>query len=90
MIQEHNLVNFGFVKNEIDEWDTGYKPTHYYTRDFGHPQHGLCLITNCEVDVEKDGGWFVEIFNTEGFKRVTDMNELKQLIDTFEKLEKTN
>jgi len=88
MIQEHNLANLGFTKNELGEWDTGGEPTHYYTRDFGHPQHGLCLITNCESDIEKNSGWFVELFNTEGFKRISDLNELKALIDVLEILEK--
>ena len=88
MIQEHNLVNLGFTRNEIDEWDAGDKPTYYFTRDFGHSQHGLCLITNCEMDIEKDGGWFVELLEVEGLKRITDLNELKTLIDILEKLEK--
>ena len=88
MIQEHNLVNLGFTKNEIEEWDTGGDPTYYFTLEFGHPEHGLCLITNCEMDIEKDGGWFVEFFNTEGFKRITDLNELMDLIAILKKLEK--
>ena len=88
MIQEHNLINLGFTREDISEWDTGGEPTHYYTYDFGHPQHGLCLITNCESNIEKNESWYVEFFNTEGFKRITDLNELMDLITTLKKLEK--
>lgn len=87
MIKEHNLVNLGFDREDISSFESGGNPTHYYTYNFGHPQYGLCLITNCENEVEKDGGWFVELFEVEGFKRITDLNELMDFFVTLKKLE---
>jgi hypothetical protein len=80
---EQNLVNLGFELQPIDD---GEASTHYYTKDFGDEHYGICLISNTKLDVEKDGGWFVEIFEAEGFRRIFDFNELKTLNDILEKL----
>ena len=36
-------------------------------------------------EIEKDGSWFVEIFNTEPQIRFDEFNELKALINLIEK-----
>jgi hypothetical protein len=86
-LTEQNLTNLGFSQQPLDD---GEESTYYYTKEFGDVRYGICLISNCKSDVEKDGGWYIEIFEAEGLKRIFDLNELKALNDIFEKLEQND
>lgn len=79
MITENGIKSLGFERSELDEPFNG-KPEYYYSYDI---VNGLSLITNTNVDANKEG-WQVEIFNVEPGIEFTDFIEVQTFINNIE------
>ena len=79
-MKEEVLINLGFERNDVSEEESGDKAFYYFTMDFGD----LCLISNANDESEKDGGYFVEVFDNMDI-RITIEEDLKALIDIFKR-----
>ena len=76
---EREIKLLGFKREDMKDGNySGY----YYTYDIAH---GFSFMSNANDEIEKDGSWFVEIFNTEPQIRFDEFNELKALINLIEK-----
>jgi hypothetical protein len=79
-MKEEVLINLGFERNDVSEEESGDKAFYYFTMDFGD----LCLISNANDESEKDGGYFVEVFDNMDI-RIEDETDLKNLIEIFKR-----
>ena len=79
-MKEEVLINLDFERNDVSEEESGDKAFYYFTMDFGD----LCLISNDNDESEKDGGYFVEVFDNMDI-RITIEEDLKALIDIFKR-----
>jgi len=76
---EKEIQLLGFKREDMNDGNySGY----YYSYDIAH---GFSFISNANDEIEEDGSWFVEIFNTEPQIRFDEFNELKALINLIEK-----
>ena len=76
---EKEIKLLGFKREDMKDGNySGY----YYAYDIAH---GFSFMSNANDEIEKDGSWFVEIFNTEPQIRFDEFNELKALINLIEK-----
>ena len=79
-MKEEVLINLDFERNDVSEEESGDKAFYYFTMDFGD----LCLISNDNDESEKDGGYFVEVFDNMDI-RIEDETDLKNLIEIFKR-----
>jgi hypothetical protein len=79
-MKEEVLINLGFERNDVSEEESGDKAFYYFTMDFGD----LCLISNANDESEKDGGYYVEVFDNMDI-RIEDETDLKNLIEIFKR-----
>ena len=79
-MKEEVLINLDFERNDVSEEESGDKAFYYFTMDFGD----LCLISNANDESEKDGGYFVEVFDNMDI-RIEDETDLKNLIEIFKR-----
>ena len=79
-MKEEVLINLGFERNDVSEEESGDKAFYYFTMDFGD----LCLISNANDESEKDGRYFVEVFDNMDI-RIEDETDLKNLIEIFKR-----
>jgi hypothetical protein len=79
-MKEEVLINLGFERNDVSEEESGDKAFYYFTMDFGD----LCLISNSNDESEKDGGYYVEVFDNMDI-RIEDETDLKNLIEIFKR-----
>lgn len=70
-MKENELVELGFRKEEDDVY-------HYYVFDIAQ---GFDLISNASDEVDVDGEWYVEVFDTHPAIRFTDIEEVKVLVN---------
>lgn len=80
-MKEKELVELGFERVDISAEDSGDRPFHYYTYDFGNKSFSLITDANDEIEDDK---WYVEVFEDESI-RFTSAIEVKQLIRLIEK-----
>jgi hypothetical protein len=76
---EKEVQLLGFQKEE--DYD-GIKDSHYYTYDI---VRGLSFISNDNQEAEKEGQWYVDMFNTEVPIRFYKFEEVQVLINLLEK-----
>lgn len=79
-MKEEVLINLDFERNDVSEEESGDKAFYYFTMDFGD----LCLISNANDESEKDGGYYVEVFDNMDI-RIEDETDLKNLIEIFKR-----
>jgi len=74
---EQDLIDLKFKKEIVTKEQSG-APTdwHYYTYDFAK---GFSLISQASDEVTDDN-WFVEVFETDGKIKFTDLDFVQQLI----------
>ena len=79
-MKEQDFISLGFEKIEVSAEESGDKPFHYYTLDFG--ASGFSLISN-DNDDAKENGWFVEMFDYENirFENYQDVSDLIRVIN---------
>jgi hypothetical protein len=78
---EKQIQLLGFEVNHDDgggSWDK----YHYYTHTIAR---GLEFISNASDEVDEDGEWFIEVFETDPTIRFYKMEEVQALINTLEK-----
>lgn len=76
-MKEKELIALGFERTDVTAEESGYETDwYYYTLTLGNH---LCLITNDNTEVEKDG-WYVEVFEDETI-RFTNSEDIKALVD---------
>lgn len=76
-MKEKELIALGFERTDVTAEESGYETDwYYYTLTIGNH---LCLITNDNTEVEKDG-WYVEVFEDETI-RFTTSSDVMALID---------
>ncbi len=76
---EKEIQLLGFEK-QIPNDDLG-DDWHYYTYDV---TKGFEFITNASDEIEKDGQWFVEFFNSDPEIRFYEFGEVQALINLIE------
>lgn len=76
---EKEIQILGFEREEYGDWDGEY---HYYSYEI---TKGLSLIASDNKEAEKEGQWFVDVFNTEDPIRFYKMEEVQSLINILEK-----
>ena len=76
---EKEVQLLGFQKEE--DYD-GIKDFHYYTHDI---IRGLSFISSDNQEAEKEGQWYVDIFDTEDPIRFYKFEEVQALINLLEK-----
>lgn len=79
-MKEEVLINLDFERNDVSEEESGDKAFYYFTMNFGD----LCLISNANDESEKDGGYYVEVFDNMDI-RIEDETDLKNLIEIFKR-----
>lgn len=75
---EQDIIDLNFKKEVSDD---GYEVFYYYTYVI---VNGLTLISNSNDSLE-DGGWYIDIFNTETPIRFFVKDEVLNLIKILEK-----
>lgn len=76
---EKEVQLLGFEKKE--DYD-GVKDFHYYTY---YIVRGLSFISSDNQEAEKEGQWYVDMFNTEDPIRFYKFEEVQALINLLEK-----
>lgn len=79
-MKEKDLVELGFEKEVSLDLINGEPEFYYYVKEI---TNGLDFITNTD-DEARDGGWFVEFFNTEIPVRYYDLDTVKNLFRLIE------
>lgn len=82
---EKEVQLLGFEKEIYDEWwddegNTG--SSHYYAYEI---TNGISFISSASDEAEKDGQWYVDVFNTEDPIRFYKFEEVQSLINMLEK-----
>ena len=81
-MKEKELVALGFERTDVTAEESGYETDwYYYTLTFGNGS--ICLITNDNTEVEKDG-WYAEVFEDETI-RFTNNTDVMALIDLIKR-----
>jgi hypothetical protein len=80
VMKEQDLIDLGFIKNDVSAEESGDISFYYYTYDITDE---LCLISSDDGEAKKDG-WSVEMFDYDGIK-FTNVEDLKTLIDVIER-----
>ena len=79
-MKEKELIALGFERTDVTAEESGYETDwYYYTLTLG--KH-FCLISNDNTEVEKDGKWYVEVFEDETI-RFTNSSDVMGLIDVI-------
>ena len=79
-MKEQDLIDLGFERVDVDEYESGGDAFYYYTLDFSKG-FGLISPSNDEV---KDGEWHVEVFEAPEINFV-EKKDVKQLIDIIKR-----
>jgi len=78
---EKQIQLLGFKINH-DDGEGSWDKYHYYTYTV---TRGLEFISNASDEVDEDGEWFIEFFESEDPIRFYKMEEVQTLINTLEK-----
>ena len=76
---EKEVQVLGFDREEYNDEDGDH---HYYAYEI---TNGMSFISSASDEAEKEGQWFVDIFNTEDPIRFYKMEEVQSLINILEK-----
>lgn len=76
---EKEIQLLGFKKEEYDDWDGDH---HYYSYEI---TKGMSFISSASDEAEKEGQWFVDVFNTQDPIRFYKFEEVQNLLNILEK-----
>ena len=76
---EKEVQLLGFQREDMHA--SGYDAEYYYSYDI---TSGLSFLSSDNMEAEKEGQWFIEIFNTEDPVRFYKFEEVQALINTLE------
>jgi hypothetical protein len=76
---EKEIQLLGFEREEYGDWDGDY---HYYAYQI---INGMSFISSASDEAEKDGQWYVDVFNTEDPIRFWKFEEVQNLLNILEK-----
>lgn len=76
---EKQIQLLGFEREEYSDYDGDYR---YYSYGI---TNGMSFISSANDEAEKEGQWFIEVFNTQDPIRFYKMEEVQALINLLEK-----
>jgi hypothetical protein len=76
---EKKIQLLGFEREEYGDWDGDH---HYYAYQI---TNGMSFISSASDEAEKDGQWYVDVFNTEDPIRFYKFEEVQNLLNILEK-----
>jgi hypothetical protein len=76
---ERELQLLGFEREEYGDWDGDH---HYYSYQI---TNGMSFISASSDEIEEDGQWYVDVFNTQDPIRFWKFEEVQSLINKLEK-----
>jgi hypothetical protein len=76
---EKQIQLLGFEREEYGDYDGDH---HYYSYEI---TNGMSFISSGCDEAEKEGQWFIDVFNTQDPIRFYKMEEVQALINTLEK-----
>ena len=76
---EKQIQLLGFEREEYSDYDGDH---HYYSYEI---TNGMSFISSASDEAEKEGQWFVEVFNTEDPIRFYKFEEVQNLLNILEK-----
>lgn len=76
---EKEVQLLGFEREEYGDWDGDH---HYYAYEI---TNGMSFISSASDEAEKDGQWYVDVFNTQEPIRFYKFEEVQSLINMLEK-----
>lgn len=76
---EKQVQLLGFEKEEYSDYDGDH---HYYSYEI---TNGLSFISSASDEAEKEGQWFVDVFNTQDPIRFYKFEEVQNLLNVLEK-----
>lgn len=76
---EKEVQLLGFEREEYGDWDGDH---HYYAYEI---TNGMSFISSASDEAEKDGQWYVDVFNTQDPIRFYKFEEVQSLINMLEK-----
>ena len=76
---EKQIQLLGFERKEYSDYDGDYR---YYSYEI---TNGMSFISSAINETEKEGQWFIEVFNTQDPIRFYKMEEVQALINLLEK-----
>lgn len=77
---EKEVQLLGFEMYQEEDWDGSHH--HYYAYEI---TNGMSFISSGSDEAEKDGQWYVDVFNTEDPIRFYKFEEVQNLINILEK-----
>lgn len=76
---EKQIQLLGFEREEYSDYNGDH---HYYSYEI---TNGMSFISSASDEAEKEGKWFVEVFNTEDPIRFYRFEEVQNLLNILEK-----
>ena len=76
---EKEVQLLGFEREEYGDWDGDH---HYYAYEI---TNGMSFISSASNEIEKDGQWYVDVFNTQDPIRFYKFEEVQNLLNILEK-----
>ena len=76
---EKQIQLLGFEKEEYGDYDGDH---HYYSYEI---TNGMSFISSASDEAEKEGQWFVDVFNTQDPIRFYKFEEVQNLLNILEK-----
>ena len=76
---EKEVQLLGFEREEYGDWDGDH---HYYAYEI---TNGMSFISSASDEAEKDGQWYVDVFNTQDPIRFYKFEEVQNLLNILEK-----
>jgi len=89
-ITEKLLKSLGFEQIKVTEEESGADAYYYYSLDLLEDKNGysgICLLTCANDEVEKQGGWIVELLDS-GHHKIKDASLLTTFIMVCRDIEK--
>jgi hypothetical protein len=82
---EKEVQLLGFEKEIYDKWwddDGNTGSNHYYSYEI---TNGMSFISSASDEAEKDGQWYIDVFNTQDPIRFWKFEEVQNLLNILEK-----
>lgn len=76
---EKEVQLLGFEREEYSDYDGDH---HYYSYEI---TNGMSFISSASDESEKEGQWFVDVFNTQDPIRFYKFEEVQNLLNILEK-----
>ena len=70
------------LRFEREEYSDGDRDHHYYAYEI---TNGMSFISSASDEAEKDGQWYVDVFNTQDPIRFWKFEEVQRLLNILEK-----